>query len=292
MFDGIEFRRIAWEGVDMESLGPLQKGFDVCSLVDSTSIPKQDHMSAQMAQQIPQEGDDFCSSDVFHMEADIKTQAFAARRDCKSADNRDFVASIAVAQDRCTANWGPGSTDIGNEQKSAFIEKGQMGSKFFCFFLYQTTCTSSNKRWHFRLFAGRGAPASDSSSQDADVEVSKRQRECNQYHNFSELTGQYALTSIGQWNAQLRRLLAATVVPVFLFVRVLRTMVVPIELDSELHLDLSCDKFDTIAPLNLRTILRVARHRDKSALRGAILSLDICGFLADWDSHEVSYPTA
>ena len=53
VFNGIEFRRVAGEPVDMKPPGLLKKRFDIRPFMDGAAVPEQDNMPAQVAQQIP-----------------------------------------------------------------------------------------------------------------------------------------------------------------------------------------------------------------------------------------------
>lgn len=123
VFNRIEFGSIAGERINVKPEGPLQESFDVFPFVDTASIPDQEHVSAQMTQQMPQVSDDLGPGDVIGVEADIKSETSAVGRHGKASDGRDFIAPIAVAQDRRAARRGPGSTNVRDEQESALIEE-------------------------------------------------------------------------------------------------------------------------------------------------------------------------
>ena len=136
MFDWIEFGSITWERMNMKPLSPLQECFDIFSLMDGTTIPDHDHLPAQMTQQMPQVRDHLCASNVIGMKADIKSETSAIGRNGKTSNDRDFIAPITVTQNRRATCRRPCSTNIRDEQESAFVQKCQMGFKFFGLFLW------------------------------------------------------------------------------------------------------------------------------------------------------------
>jgi hypothetical protein len=66
-------------------------------------------------------------------------------------DSRNSCPPISVAEERSLSNGCPRLTDVRDEEKSTFVEKCEMGSKFSGFFLYWATCVSSTGQWLLRF---------------------------------------------------------------------------------------------------------------------------------------------
>jgi len=69
-----------------------------------------------------------------------------------------------MAKERRLSFRGPGTGNIGNKQKAAFIQEYEVGAKYFGVFLYAATGNASNERFLPRFFGARGALASGSSN--------------------------------------------------------------------------------------------------------------------------------
>ena len=274
----------------MKPKDPLQESFDVFPFVDTASIPDQEHMPAQMTQQMPQVSDDLRAGDVIGVEADIKSETSAVRRDGKASDGRDFIAPIAVAQDWRAARRGPGSTNVRDEQESAFVQERQMGSKFLGFFLYGAMFGSSSGRWLFRLFAKRVVSVSDNSNPGCGAKASTPPLSCNEFRNGFESIAPYALTSIVRWNIQPPLLPAATVSSVFLSDERPTREAVPIAPGSEFPFDLSFDRLEPSALQNSRMPSTFPPRFGRVVLNAAGQWLVAAVFLTAWDLHRVSCP--
>ncbi len=289
MFNRIEFRSITGKPVDMKSLGLLQESFNVCSLVDGAIVPDKNNVPAQMAQQIPQKSDDLRARDVMGMETDIKTKMVAARGHGDTADGRDFITPVAVAQDRCAARRSPRFADVRYEQKTAFVQEGNMGLKFSGFFLYWAMSCASRTQWPFRLFAERVVAAFDSSSQNRGVIASILLHACNGRRSRHESAVRYALMSIGRWRVRLLQLLSAAFSSAFLSDDRSREKVVPIWPGFEFLFDLFSDRPDTTAPPNSETISISAPQPDRFCLNAAWRWLVDVALPIAWDFRVVSY---
>lgn len=150
-----------------------QEYFDDLPFVDSAVVPDQDHVPSEVSQKQSQEFDDLHPRDVLGVKADAKPHALALGRDRDGRNSGNLIAAVAVAQQRGFADGRPGSTDAGDKQEAAFIEEGEMGPKFFGFFLYAATYSASNARWLPRFSPGRVSPAFGSSTAIAGASTSK-----------------------------------------------------------------------------------------------------------------------
>lgn len=290
VFDGIEFGGVTGKRIDVKSLDLLQEGFDVFPLVNSTAVPDKDHRSAQVAQQMLQERDDFCSGDVVGMKAHVESQAFSVGGHREASNNRDFVTPITVAEDRGAAGGGPGSTDVRDEQEPAFVEEGQMGSKFLGFFLYRAMSVSSSGRWLSRLFARLVSPASGNSIPARGAKVSTRLRACNGRRTSRGSDGPLVLRSTERWNVRRLWRLSTGGAPDLLSDERSTRRVVPTWPDFGCLAALFCDSSDTTAQRNSTRLSTSLPHRGRSDPRAAGLSLDAGDSPIARDFHGVSCP--
>ena len=89
---------------------------DYRPLMVATAIPQEDHMAAQVLEQLSEESDHFGRPDVLlRMESSVKGEALALRRyrDCR--DGRDFLPVSCTPQDRGLPSRSPRPTDIGDQ---------------------------------------------------------------------------------------------------------------------------------------------------------------------------------
>lgn len=137
----------------------LDKRDNLSAAVDLAAVPQQDHRSLKMAHEILQECNDLQARDVDGVVFHIKPQVLSLGRNAERANRGDSVMVLAMPQDRCLSPWRPSFTHIWDEQKTAFIEENQMGSKSLCVFLYWAMYGASSKQWLPRFVEELDAPA-------------------------------------------------------------------------------------------------------------------------------------
>lgn len=205
MFHRVQFRCIARKTIDMQAWLLSKESFDLSASVDFSAIPNNEHMSPQMTQQLAQERNYLQSSDIIGMESHVKPQPSASGRNSQDADNRYFVPPVAVPQDRGLANWSPCPTDVGNQQKSALVEKPQMGTKSFGLFLYVARPAPSTAGFHSRSVATPVSQASGSSSSIPCATISTRPRMYNGSRTALRPVSRSASMSTTLWYVRPRR---------------------------------------------------------------------------------------
>jgi len=94
----------------------------------------------------------------------VKGHALPFRGHPQRADGGDPILLVHISDNRCFPSRSPSAGNVGNEEKTALIEKHQMGANFFGVFLYGASGTASNARSPLRSVAGHGAPASGNST--------------------------------------------------------------------------------------------------------------------------------
>src|SRR4030042_1946147 len=269
IFNRIKFRSISGKTVDMKSLGLLQKCFNICPFMNRTTIPDQHHVPTQMAQQIPQEPNNFPAGNIMRMKPDIQAKTSAIRRDGKAPNGRNLFMTVTVSQDGCFSLRCPGLTNSRHKQKPALVKKRQVGTKFLGFFLFGATSCFSNGQWLFHLFAARVFPASGNSIQNYGVKVSRPLRAYSTLRRWCELVAQYVLGSIDRWYIRMRWLLVTEFFSTVLSADRLNGMAAPIWLGSGFPVALSCDRFGTNAQPNSRMPLPVPLRPEKICLKAA-----------------------
>src|SRR3989338_4371009 len=131
----------------------------------SSSIPQKNHRTPDMFEKIPEERCHLRTADVFVvMEPRVESQSPPPGRDRDGRDGGDLGPVARHAEKRSLPPGCPGSPHRRDQQKTRLIQKSQMGTKLFGFFLYGATDTSSNEQSRSRPFHGPSSPASGSSS--------------------------------------------------------------------------------------------------------------------------------
>jgi hypothetical protein len=97
-----------------------------------------------VAQQASHEARDVNSLEVVGLEADVQPHMLALGGHCMGCQGRDAVMLVAVGNDWRVACRGPGAPSRGDEQKSTFIQEGQVGPQAVSFFLSPATCSASS----------------------------------------------------------------------------------------------------------------------------------------------------
>ena len=163
-FDRVEFRSITREPFDMKSriLGPEISHFR--ALVDSALVPKEDDFTPEMAKKHSYEDRDIRAAESRLLEANVEAHVFAEGRHGDGGESGNLIVSKAVADDGCLSLRTPRASFRRNEEKAAFVNKDQMGSKLLHFFLCAATLPASIVRWRLRSFESPFVPAPGNSN--------------------------------------------------------------------------------------------------------------------------------
>jgi len=195
----IELRSIARKSINMETGRFIQECRNICSLMNRSTVPYENHLFAHMAQQIAKKTGNFMPRDVMRVKTDVKPDPLTPWRDGKATNRRYFFPSITVPQNWSTADRSPGFADKGNKQEPAFIQKRKMGPKSSGFFLSGARFLLSIPQSLFRPVAMHVSPASDNSIRNCDAVISRRRRLYSEYRILFESAVQYASASINRW---------------------------------------------------------------------------------------------
>lgn len=164
LFNRVEFRRVAWKPFDMKAGVFYQDCLYDWPFVDSCPVPQENYRSLDMSEESVQKICYMFSFEVILLEACIEPHLFTLGRYGKGRQCRDAVMTIAVVDNRCLAPRPPGAAPCWNEHKSTLIQKCEVGTKFYGFFLLLAICSVSNARSLFLHAAQPGAREPDSSS--------------------------------------------------------------------------------------------------------------------------------
>jgi hypothetical protein len=269
IFNRIHFRRITWQPIDVKSSNFTKDITDVTSFMDRAIIQNQNHMLAQMPQQVPHENGNIGAVDIMGMKSDIQAKPIAVGRHGKTANDRNLLMLIAMSEYRRTSCGSPRFTDIGYEQESAFIDKHDMRLKFLGFFLYVATSCISSMLWPFRPVARLAVPAFDSSIRNRGVTFSIRLHAYTELRNRIESFVRYAGASTSLWSIRLWQLLGEVFSSTFLSDEGLNGMVAPSGRGGRFRSCLSCDRLDTTVPPNSGTLSISAPPYGMVCLHGA-----------------------
>ncbi len=138
--------------------------FDGESPMNRAAVPQQENVSAQVSKQGMQESNHLIGGNVGKVKVNIQSEPMASRRDGERRNGRDSVVPVPVMKVRCLPLGCPRLADIRDKHEAAFIQKGQMGTKFASVFLYPAIRNVSSARWPLRFVRTRVAPASGNST--------------------------------------------------------------------------------------------------------------------------------
>jgi hypothetical protein len=260
VFNRIELRSIAGKPENMKAACFSKESLNIRPFMDLSTIPDEDHLFANMAQQIAKKADNFMSGDVMGMKTDVQPGSMTARRYGKTSNGRYFIPAIAVAQDRRASGRSPRFPNKRNKQKSAFIKKREMGPKFSGFFLSGARFLLSIPRLLFRPVATPAFLASGSSIRNSGAAISRPRHLYSESRILFESAVQYVSESIGRWYI-LRKLRLAAVSSSNPFAADLQGVaVVPISPDFECLGDLPSCTLATTEQLNSVMNPVLSRH--------------------------------
>ena len=137
VFGRIEFGGIGREEDRMQARRACNEVLGLGRAVRVETIPQQNDVAGEVAQQLAQEGNDFRAADVRRrMKAEIEVEPISAGGHANGRHHGDLLMMTgAMTQDRCLPTRAPGSAQDGSHQDAAFIEENKMGVQPAGFFL-------------------------------------------------------------------------------------------------------------------------------------------------------------
>lgn len=147
----------------MKPPAACDKSLDHASLMNESPVPQQNDMFSEVKKEITQEISHIHGLEVLSLQMEIQRQVSLFGRNSKRRNRRSTIPSVKVAHDRCLALRSPSAAYVGKKQKTAFIQKDQMGAKCERFFLSPANSSSSTVRLPLRPSPEPAVPASGSS---------------------------------------------------------------------------------------------------------------------------------
>ena len=144
-FIGIELRRIRWKRIGNDARMVLEESFDSGCPMNHAPVPKENKPFPKMPEQKPQKEDNFLMTNVtVRMETNIQFNTPPLSRDADSRDSRNFCPMPSAIENRRFPAGRPCSTNIGNQRKTALVEKDKRDATPSGVFLYAATHNASN----------------------------------------------------------------------------------------------------------------------------------------------------
>jgi len=122
----IELGRVGGQVFDVKPRVILTDRCDRIALVLGRLVPDQNHVVPKMTQQVAQEGCHVHLRDVVVEDLVIETETLLSGTHRDGRDDRQLVATIAMADHGRLATWRPGALQGRNEQEPGFVEEDQM----------------------------------------------------------------------------------------------------------------------------------------------------------------------
>ena len=257
--------------------------------MDCSAIPEKHHISFKVTKEVAKEIDNLHTGNIDRMEIDVQSQTFTIRGNSNARDDGDPIPLIMVPENGSFSHGRPGLSDVGDEQKSGFIEKGQMGFKFLGFFLYAAKWSSSSEQWPLRLSPALCVPASGNST---PVPSSTTIHDLGDSvpRNAFRLPWPSSLASTDRWSNLLTEVLS----PGFAAVSSSAMAITRVDVQAlawvEARLSPSSDRLGTSVPPNSKKISVLRQWNDNCVPPSARQWLDASSFPVVWMSRRVSCP--
>ena len=127
--DWVELRSISGEPLEVQPRILAAEVSQTLRVMDRGAVPNDDDVSAQVAQQVPEEILNLRLRDVLRVQAEIQSEPASLRADRQSADHRDAIAAVVMMENRSLPHLGPGAPHRGNHHEAGFIGKDDVGAQ-------------------------------------------------------------------------------------------------------------------------------------------------------------------
>jgi hypothetical protein len=162
-FRRIEFRSISRKPFHVETREAITEITNRFSPMNEGFVPQEEDLATEVSQKVPQEKSHVQSFEIILLQAKVKRQVPPPRRNAENRDGRNLLSAVEMMQDWGLPPGRPGPANIGDKQKTAFIEKGQMGSKCGSFFLLPASDSPASLLFPARFFPELDARVFDNS---------------------------------------------------------------------------------------------------------------------------------
>ncbi len=126
-FAGVELGRVGRERDEVQASEPMAQVTNGRSAMDRGVVPDDDHVTAEVTQQVAEEVAHPESIDVRAVEAIVQAHAVAQGADREPRDDRDAVATVAVPQHRGAPPRCPGLEQRGDQLEAALVGEDDVG---------------------------------------------------------------------------------------------------------------------------------------------------------------------
>ena len=120
-FDRIEFWCVGGQFLQMQARVSVAELMQSLPVVDRGTVPNDEHMAAQMFEQVPKKVLHLIVRDILRVKPEVEPDPMAFRTDRQTADDRDPGMVIAVADDRSLTHQCPGTPDGWNQHEAGFV---------------------------------------------------------------------------------------------------------------------------------------------------------------------------
>ena len=157
-FIRVQFRGVGRQSLQPYSTIPAQKRTYGFSPVMPTIVPDHNNETTQMLEQLTQE---IGNCDVVKIgigqAMEIKTDTPTPGADRKGRNDRHLIPFLMMLMNRCLPARSPGASNGGNQEQTAFVDEGDVGTQVFgVFFTFgQTSCFQCSIRSSSRSSALR-----------------------------------------------------------------------------------------------------------------------------------------
>lgn len=159
--DGIELGSVGGQVLQVKGWIFAQQIAQGLSIVDRGVVPHDDHVTAQMSEQVPEEIVDLLLGDVLGVHTKVQTEATSAGAHRQSADHREPIATVVVTNNGCLPDRRAGTPHRRNHHDAGFVGKDEVGTQpRSAFFLPAATACVSIPRSSPRRARAPGAQAS------------------------------------------------------------------------------------------------------------------------------------
>lgn len=163
-FVGVKLRRISWEVKGLDSRILFKDFPDKLSSVDRAFVPEKENLAGKVAAEVANKFSHLRGSNVFGIEAGVKSEPFSFGRNGDGGDSRDFSPASCDCKSRSSALRRPRFLEIRDQRESALVEEDQTGPKPFGLFLYAAKRDVSNSEFPLPVFPWPSWSAPDNSS--------------------------------------------------------------------------------------------------------------------------------
>lgn len=126
---GVELGRVGREGLQAQAAEAAAELSEAFPFVGPEVVPHDDHVAAQVAEQVPQERRGFRLLDVLRVKAPVEPETPSFGRDREARDGRDPLAPEAVPEGGGPAPGPPGLARGGGQQEARLVDEDEMGAQ-------------------------------------------------------------------------------------------------------------------------------------------------------------------